>query len=112
MLNTNIPQKSLVCDTRKATVETILKQLEYITKDHIAVQNKIVLNLKWLYYLVPFSSLVYYNCFLNNITVLITRSYLSVAQASSSWCAVCFKIIMQAMDPKKLKSIRFIQKSS
>ena len=33
-INTNIP---LVCKTRKATVEIILKQLEYITKDHIAM---------------------------------------------------------------------------
>ena len=35
MLNINIPQKSLVCETRKATVETISKQLEYITEGHI-----------------------------------------------------------------------------
>ena len=35
----NIPQKSLVCKGRKATVETILKQLEYITKGHIAMQT-------------------------------------------------------------------------
>ena len=28
---------SLVCKTRKATVETISKQLEYITKGHIAM---------------------------------------------------------------------------
>ena len=27
---------SLVCETRKATVETILKQLEYVTKGHLA----------------------------------------------------------------------------
>ena len=54
VLNLNMPQKSLVCKTRKATVETISKQLEYITKGHIAVQT-IVLNLKRLYSLVPFT---------------------------------------------------------
>ena len=36
MLNTNIPQISLVYKTRK--VETISKQLEYVTKGHIAMQ--------------------------------------------------------------------------
>ena len=30
---------SLVHETKKATVETILKQLEYITKGHIAMQT-------------------------------------------------------------------------
>ena len=30
---------SLVRETRKATVETILRQLEYITKGHIAMQT-------------------------------------------------------------------------
>ena len=30
---------SLVCETRKATVDTILKQLEYVTKGHIAMQT-------------------------------------------------------------------------
>ena len=38
-----------VCETRKATVETILKQLQYVTKHHIAAQTIIVLNFKWLY---------------------------------------------------------------
>ena len=70
---------SLVCKTRKATVETILKQLEYFTKRHIGTNaNIIVLNLKWLYSLVPFSSLVatIANYCLNNIIMLITRSCL------------------------------------
>ena len=44
-------------ETRKAIVEITSKQLEYITKSHIAIYN-IVLNLKRLYSLVPFSSLV------------------------------------------------------
>ena len=35
----NIPQIGLVCDTRKVTVETILKQLECVTKGHIATQT-------------------------------------------------------------------------
>ena len=50
---------SLVCKTRKATIETISKQLEYVTKGTYGsnVYN-IVLNLKQLYSLVPFSSLV------------------------------------------------------
>ena len=39
MLNTNIPQMSLVRKTRKFTVETISKYLEYITKGHIAMQR-------------------------------------------------------------------------
>ena len=34
-----IPQKSPVCESRKATVETISKQLECITKGHIATQT-------------------------------------------------------------------------
>ena len=54
----NIPKISLVCKTGKATVETISKQLEYITKGHMAVQINIVLNLIHLYSLVPFSSFV------------------------------------------------------
>ena len=29
----------MVHKTRKATVETILKQLEYVTKDHIVMQT-------------------------------------------------------------------------
>ena len=50
----NIPQMNLVCDTRKATVEAILKQLEYVTKGLITMQTIIiVLNLKQLYSLVP-----------------------------------------------------------
>ena len=39
VLSTNIPQMSLVHKTRKATVEIISKQLEYITKGHIAVRT-------------------------------------------------------------------------
>ena len=39
MLNRNIPQMNLVCKTRKPTVATILKQLEYVTKGHIATQT-------------------------------------------------------------------------
>ena len=39
MLNTNLPKISLVRETGKATVETILKQLDnYVTKGHIAMQ--------------------------------------------------------------------------
>ena len=38
-VKTNLLQMSLVRKTRKATVETILKQLEYIIKGHIAVQT-------------------------------------------------------------------------
>ena len=54
MLNINIPQKSLVCETIKAKVETISKQLEYVTKGHICSNtNNVVLNLKQLYSLVP-----------------------------------------------------------
>ena len=34
VMNTNIP---LVCKIRKATVEIISKQLEYVTKGHIAM---------------------------------------------------------------------------
>ena len=50
----NTPQKSPVCKTRKAIAETILKQLEQITKGHIASNaSNIVLNLKWLYSLAP-----------------------------------------------------------
>ena len=50
MLNTNIPQMSLVRETRK--VETAyLKKLEYITKSHTYVHsnvNNMVLNLQLL----------------------------------------------------------------
>ena len=35
----NKPQMSLVHQTRKATVETISKQLKCVTKDHIATQT-------------------------------------------------------------------------
>ena len=35
-VNTNVPQMRLACETRKVTVEAILKQLEYVTKGHIA----------------------------------------------------------------------------
>ena len=57
VLNANIPQMSLVLKTRKATVETILKQLEYVTKG--TWQHKqYCFNLKRLYSLVAFSSLV------------------------------------------------------
>ena len=58
---------SLVRKTKKVTVETIPKQLEYVTKGHIATYTILFfLNLKWLYFLVPFSSLVLL-LFLNNI---------------------------------------------
>ena len=54
----NIPHISLICKTRKATVETNSKQLEYIiAMDHIAIQTIFVLNVKWLYSLVVYSSL-------------------------------------------------------
>ena len=59
VLNTSRPQMSLLHESRKATVEAILKQLKYITKGHIAMQTMItVLNLKRFYSLVPFTSLV------------------------------------------------------
>ena len=48
-------QCCLVHKTRKAAVETILKQVEYVTKGHIAAYTTWFLNLKSL---VPFSSLV------------------------------------------------------
>ena len=51
----NVPQMSLVRESTR--VETILKQLEYVTKGHIATQT-IVLSLKQFYSLVPFSSSV------------------------------------------------------
>ena len=51
----NVPQMSLVHES--TPVETILKQLEYVTKGHIATQT-ILLNLKQFYSLVPFSSSV------------------------------------------------------
>ena len=38
-VRTNLPQMSLVCETRKATLETFSKQLEYIIKGHIATQT-------------------------------------------------------------------------
>ena len=34
----NVPQMSLVCELESTTVETISKQLEYMTKGHIAMQ--------------------------------------------------------------------------
>ena len=46
VLNTNISQMSLVYETRKvertATVETMLKLLEYITKGYIAMQTILI----------------------------------------------------------------------
>ena len=39
VLNTKIPQMCLVYKIRKATVETILKQLEYVTKSHVEMQT-------------------------------------------------------------------------
>ena len=38
----NIPQMSLVRESRKATVETILKQIEYTTKGYIAMQTILI----------------------------------------------------------------------
>ena len=59
VLNINRPQMSVFHESRKATVEAILKQLKYVTKGHIAMHTMItVLNLKRFYSLVPFSSLV------------------------------------------------------
>ena len=50
---------NLVLESRKSTVETILKQLEYVTKGHAAMQTILLFkNLNRLYSLVPFSSLV------------------------------------------------------
>ena len=49
IVNTNISKISLVRKSRKAIVETISKQLEYVTKGHIATQIILFLNLKWLY---------------------------------------------------------------
>ena len=58
-LTINRPQMSLFHESRKSTVEAISKQLKYFTKGHIAMQTMItILNLKWFYSLVPFSSLV------------------------------------------------------
>ena len=34
---------NLVCETRKGTIETISKQLEYIIKGHIATQTILLL---------------------------------------------------------------------
>ena len=61
ILNINIPQMRLVYESRKATVEIISKQLEYVTKNCIAINvNNFVLNLQRLYSLVTFNSLVLY----------------------------------------------------
>ena len=49
----NVRQMSLICES--TTVETILKQLEYVTKGHIATQTILF---KFKTALVPFSSLV------------------------------------------------------
>ena len=42
----NVPQMSLVRTSRKSTVETTLKQLEYITKGHAAMQTIYCLKFK------------------------------------------------------------------
>ena len=53
MLNRNISQMSLVREARKAVVENISKQLEYVTRaGHIAMQT--ILNLKQHYSSAPF----------------------------------------------------------
>ena len=54
---------SLVRETRKITVETLSKQLEYVIRLHSNMYN-IVLNLKQLHSLVPFSSLLLLTVFL------------------------------------------------
>ena len=59
----------------------ITKQLEYVTKDHLKM-HIIILKLKTALF---FSFLVVYVTVLNNIILLITRSHLYVAQASSSF---------------------------
>ena len=59
----------------------IAKQLEYVTKDHLGMHSiQYYLNLKQLYSLVFCGITI-----LNNIILLITRSGLYVAQASSSF---------------------------
>ena len=59
----------------------ITKQLEYFTKDYLAMHT-ILLKLKTALF---FSFLVVYVTVLNNIILLITQSRLYVAQASSSF---------------------------
>ena len=49
---------NLVLMSRKSTVEIISKQLEYVTKGHVAMQTQYCFKFKRLYSLVPFSSLV------------------------------------------------------
>ena len=39
VLNINIPQMNLFLPSRNSTVETISKQLEYVTKGHVATQT-------------------------------------------------------------------------
>ena len=39
ILNINVPQMNLVLTSRNSTVEAISKQLEYVTKGHVATQT-------------------------------------------------------------------------
>ena len=39
VLNINVPQMNLFLPIRNSTVETISKQLEYVTKGHVATQT-------------------------------------------------------------------------
>ena len=39
VLNINVPQMNLIVASRNSTVETISKQLEYVTKGHVAMQT-------------------------------------------------------------------------
>ena len=39
VLNINVPQMNLFLPSRNSTVETISKQLEYVTKGHVATQT-------------------------------------------------------------------------
>ena len=64
---------NLFLPSRKSTVETISKQLEYVTKGHVATQT-ILLQTENGFILQFLLALKHYNCLLNNIIVLITRS--------------------------------------
>ena len=39
VLNINVPQMNLFLPSRNSTVDTISKQLEYVTKGHLAMQT-------------------------------------------------------------------------
>ena len=40
VLNINVPQMNLFLPSRNSTVETISKQLEYVTKGHVATKTR------------------------------------------------------------------------